>query len=98
MKIHQIEIPSDMYPNACNPPTNSCFENSHMVAAFMCHETTNCRKWEQKNNYQGRKVVQPCQYLCWDGPLAPSFFVLMRNFLCLLKKCFPTMSLINLDK
>lgn len=20
---------------------NSCFENSHMVAAFICHETTN---------------------------------------------------------
>lgn len=23
---------------------NSCLENSHIVAAFMCHETTSCNK------------------------------------------------------
>lgn len=32
------------YPSACSPLMNSCFENSHMVAAFMCHERTSWYK------------------------------------------------------
>lgn len=32
------------YPSACSPFMNSCFENSHMVAAFMCHERTSWYK------------------------------------------------------
>uniref|UniRef100_A0A0A9EXG2 Uncharacterized protein n=1 Tax=Arundo donax TaxID=35708 RepID=A0A0A9EXG2_ARUDO len=30
------------YPIDCSPPMNSWRVNSHIVAAFMCHDMTSC--------------------------------------------------------
>lgn len=31
------------HPIDWRPPMNSCFENSHIVAAFICQEITSCK-------------------------------------------------------
>lgn len=48
------------YPSDCNPPMNSCFENSHIVAAFMCHETTN---WNNNKNLCYQNSAKPSSHL-----------------------------------
>lgn len=48
------------YPSDCNPPMNSCFENSHIVAAFMCHETTN---WNNNKNLFYQNSAKPSSHL-----------------------------------